>query len=209
MPRRSNHPPDCQFFHVLNRAIQGLVLFEAPSEYRSFLSLLAEAVQRFPASVFAYTVMPNHWHVVLQCSSGGSLSQLMHWLGTTHAQRWRGARGLRGRGAVYQGRFKSIGVATDRHFLTVCRYVERNPLRAKLVAWAEEWPWSSVTARTTADDAPALAVWPTPRPEPWLEVLNQPEPPAELREVRRCVRRSLPFGFSAEPDDSRRTPRFG
>jgi putative transposase len=135
---------------------------------------------------------------VLGCQQIERLSGSMHWLGTTHAQRWRAARNLRGRGAVYQGRFKSVAVATDRHFLIVCRHVERNPLRARLVARAEDWPWSSASATAVGTGRPLLTAWPIDRPEPWLDMLNQSEPPKDLDALRRCVRRGVPFGLSAE-----------
>jgi putative transposase len=207
MPRRNNCPPDCRVFHVLNRGIQGLVPFETSAECQAFLSLLREAGERYSVRLFAYTLMPNHWHLLLECSDGGRPSGFMHWLGTTHAQRWRAARNLRGRGAVYQGRFKSVAVATDRHFLIVCRYVERNPLRARLVARAEDWPWSSASPNAVADGRPPLAAWPIGRPEPWLDILNQPEPPSDLCEVRLCVRRGVPFGLPCDSDRDQQYPR--
>ncbi len=188
-------------FHVLNRGIQGLVPFETAADYEGFLSLLRDACARFSVRLFAYAVMPNHWHQMLGCPRIECLSGMMHWLGTTHAQRWRAARNLRGRGAVYQGRFKSIAVATDRHFLIACRYVERNPLRARLVARAEDWEWSSASPLARREGRPPLAEWPVARPEPWLDVLNQPEPPKDLRAIRLCVRRGVPFGL---PSDSHR-----
>jgi putative transposase len=48
----------------------------------------------------------------------------------------------RGTGPVYQGRFKALPIETNRHFITVCRYVERNAVRAGLVTRARDWPWS-------------------------------------------------------------------
>jgi putative transposase len=61
-----------------------------------------------------------------------------------HTQRWHAYRHSCGAGHVYQGRFKSFAIQAKDHFLTVCRYVERNALRANLVHGAEDWPWSSL-----------------------------------------------------------------
>jgi putative transposase len=200
MPRRVRHPGECRFFHALNRAIQGLALFETSADYEMWLGLVREAAERFRVRLLAYALMPNHWHLVLWCADHEALSRFMHWLGTTHAQRWRASKRSRGLGAVYQGRFKSIAVQCDGHLLRVCRYVERNPLRARMVARAEDWPWSSASPKARAEGRPTLADWPFARPEPWLDVLNQPEPPKELQELRRCVATGMPFGF----DDGRR-----
>jgi putative transposase len=197
MPRRSRCPTDCHVFHVHNRCIQGVVLFEAAAQYEACLSLMRKAGERFDVRFYAYALMPNHWHMVLWCASGERLSRFMHWLETTHAQRWRSAKNLRGRGAVYQGRFKSVAVASDAQFLRVCRYVERNPPRARLVARAEDWEWTSASPLARTEGRPPLTGWPVARPEPWLEVLNEPEPRDELRELRSCLRKGTPFGLEA------------
>ena len=89
----------------------------------------------------------------------------------------------------------------DRHFLTLCRYVERNAVRAGLVRHAVEWRWGSAWART-ADDAPpelrALArePWPVERPEEgrWRRLLDEPQSAAEERAVQESVRRGRPLG---------------
>src|SRR5580658_3294321 len=102
--------------------------------------------------------MPNHWHLVLKPHEDRELSLFVGWLTLTHTQRWHAHRRDAGSGHVYQGRFKSFPVQADRHFLTVARYVERNPLRANLVASAADWRWSSlwVRARGAADERALL-----------------------------------------------------
>ena len=76
--------------------------------------------------------MPNHFRLVLwpQPGEDEAVSRLMKWLTLTHAQRWHAHRHTAGTGALYVARFKSFPVREDWHFLKVCRYVERNPLRA-------------------------------------------------------------------------------
>lgn len=68
-----------------------------------------------------------------------------------------------GLGHLEQGRFKSFPIQTDDSFHTVVRYVERNPLRANLVARAEQWPWSSLGQASAADPI-QLSAWPVPGP---------------------------------------------
>ena len=192
MPRRVRERTAGLVFHVLNRSAKRAVLFENPLDYAAFVQLLEKAVERSNVALFAYCIMPNHWHLVLAPKTDGAVSDFMHWLTTTHARRWHNARGLTGLGAVYQGRFKAIPIRSDRHFLWVCRYVERNPLRASLVARAEDWKWSSL--RGHDEHAHWLAEWPIARPLPWIDHVNMPQTQAELDAFRKAMRDGSPFG---------------
>jgi putative transposase len=118
----------------------------------------------------------------------------MQWLTVTHTQRWHLAHGTVGTGSLYQGRFKSFPLESDDHFYQICRYVERNALRANLVQSAEMWRWSSLWQITQQRCDVELDPWPLPRPDNWLTYVNQPETDAELRRLRDAVRCSRPFG---------------
>src|SRR5947208_407943 len=74
----------------------------------------------------------------------------MGWVGVTHVRRHQEHYHNRGGGYLYQGRFKRFPIQNDSHFLTVCRYVEANALRAKLVREAENWEFSSLWCRSRA-----------------------------------------------------------
>jgi putative transposase len=197
MPRRPRASTAQLVFHVLNRAVQGVTLFEAPADYELFCGILAEALRRFPVRLLAFVVMPNHWHLVVWPLDDTSLSLFMHWLTATHAAQWRSAKGTRGRGAVYQGRFKAIAVQHDRHLVRLCRYVERNPTRARLVPRAEYWPWSSAAPTATLPGRPNLSAWPMPKPENWLALLNVPEPARSLRDIRTAIKVGRHFGSAS------------
>lgn len=138
--------------------------------------------------------MPNHWHLVLWPDGDQDLAAFMKLLTGIHAQEWRRLRGTTGRGAVYQGRYKAIAVQQDPHLLRLCRYVERNAVRAKLVASAEDWPWTSASMSARSPERPALTPWPVPRPGNWLELLNTPEPPATLNRIRAAIRAGRHYG---------------
>jgi putative transposase len=184
-------------FHVINRGVRRMRLFDTDADYLACLATLKEAQTRVPIGFFAYCLMPNHFHLVLGPRSDGQVSAFMHWFTTTHSKRWHAWRETVGTGAVYQGRFKAFPVQTDRHFLTVCRYVERNALRAGLVGRAEEWPWSSLSQRATAGQDVALNEWPVPQPSHWLELVNAAETAADVEQLRLSLRRSVPFGESS------------
>ena len=195
MPRRPRGGCGGLVFHVMNRGARRAVLFDDGRDYRAFAEVLREAGDRVPMRVLAYVLMPNHWHLVLWPLEDLHLSAYMAWATGTHARRWHLARGSAGTGALYQGRFKALPVKNDRHFLRVCRYVERNPVRAGLVARAEFWPWSSAS-EIGREHGPRLHPWPVARPADWCERINQPETEAELAKLRRSPN-GPPFGPKA------------
>ncbi len=194
-------------YHVLNRANGRRVMFETPQDYQLWENVLLEAREHVPVRILAYCVMPNHWHLVLWPRGDGDLSRFMAWLTLTHTQRWHAQHQSVGTGHLYQGRFKSFPVQTDEHFLTVCRYVERNALRAKLVKRAESWQWSSLWRRTQGvKQSRWLTDWPVSRPRQWLKLTNESQTEEELATVRQCVQRGRPFG--KEPWVQRTTRRL-
>ena len=104
------------------------------------------------------------------------LSRFVGWLTLTHTQRWHAYRGSVGSGHVYQGRFQSFPVAADDHLWTVCRYVERNAVRAGLVDSAEQWPWGSLRQRREEGaGGPVRAAPPLPLPGDWEGWVNRPQ----------------------------------
>lgn len=183
-------------YHVLNRANARLPIFEKPSDFEAFERVLVEAHARMATRILAYCVMPNHWHLVLWPQRDGELSEFMAWVTLTHTQRWHAHHLSAGPGHLYQGRFKSFPVQADDHFLVVCRYVERNALRAGLVVRAEEWRWSSLWRRAQGRHAALawLAPWPIERPRNWLDWVNEPQTEAELEALRCGVQRGRPYG---------------
>jgi putative transposase len=194
MPRRPGRATGELVFHVLNRSVQNAVLFGTADDYEAFLGLFIDATDRVPMRLLAYALMPNHWHLVLWPHEDGQLSEFMQWLTARHAEHIRISKGNRGRGAVYQGRYKAIAVQCDAHFLRLCRYVERNPLRARLVSMAEDWEWSSAHGASVSGRRPTISTWPVRKPVDWLTELNVPESSRGLDEIRQAIRRGRHLG---------------
>jgi putative transposase len=196
-------------YHVLNRANARMRIFDKPKDYEAFERILADAVQRVKMRLLAYCVLPNHWHLVVWPRDDGDLSEFVGWLTLTHTQRWHAHRRSVGSGHVYQGRFKSFLVESDEYLWTVCRYVERNALRARLCERAEQWRWSSLWRREfgDAESQEVLSPWPIDMPRDWLRRVNSAESKCELEALRRCVNRGQPFG--SETWVERMTKRFG
>lgn len=196
MPRSARVAPGGMVFHVINRGVGRMRLFSKPKDYDAFEEIIEETLRRRPMRICAYALMPNHWHMVLWPKANGDLHRFMHRLTVTHVVRWQHHRNRVGLGHVYQSRFKSFPVQTDDHFYRVVRYVERNPLRAGLVADVGEWRWSSLwrMAHGSSAQKKVLSTWPVERPRGWRQYVSTPQTEAELESLRRCLSRGAPFG---------------
>jgi len=196
MPRRLRLATGGIAYHVLNRRVGRLPLFNKPLDYAAFEQILHEVYEITRVRILAYCLMPNHWHILVWPLSDGELSEVLRWLTVTHTQRWHAHHHTSGTGPVYQGRFKSFPVQANDHFLKVARYVERNALRAHLVERAEDWRWSSLWRREHGDakEQAILAEWPVERPRNWVGHVNEPETEAELEALRCSVQRGRPLG---------------
>jgi putative transposase len=126
--------------HVTQRGNRRQPIFFEPSDYALYRDLLAEHCRKANVEVWAYCLMPNHVHLVLTPQTANGLARA---LGETH-RRYTGFVNARSRstGHLFQGRFGSV-VMDDAHFVAAARYVALNPVRAKLVARAQDWAWSS------------------------------------------------------------------
>jgi putative transposase len=196
MPRTARAIAGGMIYHVLNRGNGRMRLFHKPGDYEAFEHVLAEGMERHPVDLLTYCIMPNHWHLVVRPKTDEALGRWLGWVGVTHVRRHHEHYHSRGGGHLYQGRFKSFPVAEDDYFLALCRYVEANPLRAKLVRRVEAWRWSGLWRRVHRGSDLTLSEWPVRRPSGWLERLNSRLPQESLVEVRECVQRGRPLGPS-------------
>jgi putative transposase len=183
-------------FHVLNRGIARMQVFEKTGDYEAFERTLCETLQETPMRICAYCVLPNHWHFLLWPEHDWDLAKFMQRLTITHVRRWQEHRHYVGLGHVYQGRYKSFPVEDDEHFLAVARYVERNALRANLVERAEEWRWGSLWRRCQAgaEEKSILTACPVELPSDWVDRVNRADNEKELESLRRSVCRGRPYG---------------
>lgn len=196
MPRRPRICPAGTCFHVLNRAVARLTLFEKKEDYEAFEAVLELAHQRFGLPIFAYIVMPNHWHFVVQPQTDSQVTDFFRWLTHTHTMRWHAHYRTEGTGHLYQGRFKTFPIEESEHLLSVLRYVERNALRASLCKRAEDWEYGSLW-RTTVGDVRSrelLAPWPVSRPRSWRAIVNRPQGESEVKAIQNCLRKGQPYG---------------
>src|SRR4030042_620738 len=161
-------------YHILNRANGKEMIFQKEKDYESFEKILFEGKEKYPINIFSFSIMPNHWHFVLSSQKGENIPGFMRWITHTHTQRWHANHNSIGHGHIYQGRYKSFPIERDNHFLQVCRYAERNPLRAGLVQKAEDWKWSSLWIRKNGTEKQKLLLsdWPVDEPNLYLDWTN-------------------------------------
>ena len=191
MPRAPRAVVGDVVYHAHNRANAGMRMFDSEDAYKLFETVLDEAVARFGTPVLAYCLLPDHWHLLVHPSADGELSRCLGWLSLTHTQRHHAVHRSAGSGHLYQGRFRSFPVQNDEHLQTVWRFIESHPVRAGLVARAEDWPWSSLRRRLLVGREPA------PLPVDWTERLAQPLGADESAELAVCLQRGRPYGEPA------------
>ena len=192
MPRSKRAAVGGMVYHVLNRGNGRMKIFRNVGDYRAFVELMILAKTKADVEIFGFCLMPNHWHLVLRPRAAKDLAGYLSWLTNTHVKRYR-SHYKSTSGHLYQGRFKSFAVQEDAYFLTLLRYVEANPLRAKLVERAERWAWSSLgCARKSAGQL--LAPWPVRRPSDWTTLVNAALEESQRAKVKASLDRGRPLG---------------
>jgi len=139
-------------YHLLSRGNEGKDIFDDDRDRKIFLKTVGEMSERFEMSVYAYVLMDNHYHLIVQ-TERANLKKAMHWFGTTYTQRFNMRHSRNGH--LFQGRYKSILVQNDAYLLQLSCYIHRNPLRAGVVKRLADYRWSSYLAYAYGRKAPA------------------------------------------------------
>ena len=139
--------------HVIQRGNNRSVIFVADEDYRKYMEILAEACERFECDVHAYVLMTNHVHLLVTPYREDGISKLMQSLGRKYVQYFNYQYGRSG--TLWEGRYKSTLLDSERYLLTCYRYIELNPVRAGMVEHPSQYPWSSygVNAKGKTSDS--------------------------------------------------------
>jgi putative transposase len=148
-PLRLEHPDGV--WHITSRGNERRDIFHSDRDRLRFLELLGETARRYNWIVYAYVLMSNHFHLVVETPEV-TLSKGMHWLNGKYAQWFNRTRGRVGH--LFQGRPKALLIEKEGYLLTVLRYVVLNPVRARMVPRPEEYLWSSYRATAGYDASP-------------------------------------------------------
>jgi putative transposase len=171
-------------------------VFFTEEDRQAYLNWLSDYAQKYDVEILAYCLMTNHIHIVAVPSTEEGLQQVFKPLHMRYAQRVNRARGWKGH--VWQGRYFSAPL-DEAYLWAAIRYVERNPVRAKLVRKAENYLWSSAAAHCGLKEDKLLTTKSTWRKEfesigDWSSWLAEGDEPEELEVLRRNVERGLPCG---------------
>jgi REP element-mobilizing transposase RayT len=177
-------------YHVVARGNRRQAIFHEPGDYRIYLHRLARYRERFEATIYAYCLMPNHVHILIQAGPP-PLAKLMQAVQQSYTQYFN--RAYASVGHLFQGRYKAFVCHRDSHLVTLVRYIHLNPVRAGLVSGAEEYPYSSHVAylrgMTTPAVNPALVLGMLGGPAAYRELIvtrgdtwTEPEPDEPLAE---------------------------
>lgn len=203
MPRTARVSISDVVYHVINRSNGRVCIFENDNQYKHFESLLLESKELTNMRILAYCIMPNHFHLVLYPRKDNDMGEFMRWLTTTHVRQRRVETGSVGSGHLYQGTYKSFPVEQDKYLIDLIRYVEQNPLRAKLVKKAENWKYSSLYGRLNGTNIQKkiLDELITELPKNYLKSVNEIYNEEKISTLRQSVNKCTPYGSEEWVDD--------
>ena len=178
--------------HVTQRGNRRLETFFEDDDYRAYLDLLAASCAEARVAVWTYCLMPNHVHLVLVPKEPDGLRRA---LGEAHRRYTRRINFREGwRGHLWQERFHSFPM-DEAYLLATARYVELNPVRARLVRKPEAWPWSSARAHLAGRDDALVRVAPLLRRVPdWARFLAGGMADEDIEQIRKHSRTGRPLG---------------
>jgi len=181
--------------HITQRGNRRLPVFFNDEDYQAYKALLAEWCAKAGTEVWAYCLMPNHVHLILTPSHEDGLRAA---LGETHRRYSSHVNAREGwQGHLWQGRFSSFPM-DDAHVMACARYIEVNPVRAKLVKRPGDWAWSSAAAHLSGKDDGLVKVAPLlDRAADWKNFLAIAPEEEVLTRIRSHQGTGYPLGGAA------------
>ncbi|MFC1525057.1 transposase [Planctomycetota bacterium] len=178
--------------HVTQRGNRRQAVFFKDTDYEDYIELLAEWGQHYGLEYWAYCLMPNHVHLIVVPSARESLARA---IGETHRRYTRMINFREDwRGYLWQGRFGSFPM-DEQYLYAAARYVEMNPVRARLVKQAQDYKWSSAHAHLKGEDDKLIKATPLLNMvDDWQAFLTQELSNSELSLLRKHERTGRPLG---------------
>ncbi len=177
--------------HVTQRGNRRLTTFFGNEDYNSYIDLMAEWCEKCGVAIWAYCLMPNHVHLIAVPESEDSLRR---GIGEAHRRYSRMINFRQDwRGHLWQGRFASFPM-DETYLLAAVRYVELNPVRARLVEDAASWPWSSAHAHLGGLDDKLVKVTPLLGMAGEWKLFLSAATDEEMDKIRRHERSGRPLG---------------
>jgi len=178
--------------HITQRGNRRQTTFFSNDDYRAYIDLMGTWCAEYGVEIWAYCLMPNHAHLVAVPREKDSLNLA---IGEAHRRYTRMINFREGwRGHLWQGRFASY-VMDEKYLLACARYVENNPVRAKLSDQADGWKWSSARAHISGKNDRLVNVGPLLDlvKKDWGKFLNMPVPDSEINDMQKHERTGRPL----------------
>jgi len=140
MPRPYRLQGENCLYHITSRGNERKAIFSNDKDFHKFLHYIVEARNKFQFYLYAYVLMTNHYHLLIETTQP-NLSRIMQYLNTAYTVYFNHKH--KRSGHLFQGRYKSIVVEKESYLLELTRYIHLNPVKAKMVNTPEKYPWSS------------------------------------------------------------------
>jgi putative transposase len=127
--------------HVIQRGNNRQAIFTVPADYSALLAVLEENAKKYDVAVHAYVLMNNHFHLLATPQTSDGLPKMMQAVGRSYVRYFNHTQ--QRTGTLWEGRYKSTLIQTNRYLLACMVYLDLNPVRAGIVAQAQDYPWSS------------------------------------------------------------------
>lgn len=147
---------DNVYYHVIARGNQKQNVFLQQADFEKYLGLLKHYKRRYKFRLYAWCLMPNHVHLILEVNKPKELPKIIQGLNLGYA-RWFNKK-YNKVGHLWQGRYKSLIIQKDRYVLDCINYIEENPLRANIKQKPFEYVWSSYRPRILGERAVLLDI---------------------------------------------------
>jgi len=189
--------------HVIQRGNNREPCFYAVEDYRRYLNDLQESATKFNCRIHAYVLMTNHVHLLVTPMAEYGVSQMMQALGRRYVYYIN--KSYKRTGTLWEGRYKSSLIDSDRYLLTCMRYIELNPIRACMVEHAGEYKWSSYSANAQGMGDTLVSAHPLykelgatneVRQEAYRELFRHHVDNETLHEIRKSLNHELVLGRS-------------
>jgi len=146
MPRRTRLLIPNACYHIIQRGNQKQNIFLEGADFEKYLEILLHYKRKYVFKLYAYCLMPNHIHLIVEVKNENDLAKIMQGVSLTYALWFNKKYGKVGH--LWQGRFKNMVIQKDRYLIDCLNYIEYNPVRANLVSSPLDYMWSSWKYRT-------------------------------------------------------------
>ena len=145
---------DYACYHISMRGNQKQIIFKEEDDFCRYLKIIRKALKKYAVSLYAYCLMPNHTHLLIEPKCVSDMSKCMHWINRGYAAYFNAK--YEKVGHLWQGRFKSKPIIKGRYLINCANYIEENPARANLVKDPIDYQWSSYKERCLLTDRTIL-----------------------------------------------------